>query len=160
MTERENQRATLTETTVLHTYGAAMLREAALTHASVINVNGFVVIYDGFGLQLNSEVFGSATKQNVSLAEAKAKTVLATQRSSSVQRDRMKERGQTVDDFGGTLGSLFGGGVAIFADREKSKFVGAVAFSGGTQEEDEEICRRAVEEVGLFTDLPEPTPTD
>jgi len=64
----------------------------------------------------------------------------------------MQEKGQSREDFAGQLGSLFGGGVALFEDEERTVFVGALAFSGGT-EEDEQICDHAAVTSELFTDV-------
>ena len=143
----------VTELKSINVEGAVILRESALKKATLFELNGFLVVYSRTGMQETSQAIGAASPLNVKIAEAKIKTVLAVRRSSSIQRDRMKAKGQTRGDFGGQLGSLFGGGVAIFADKELSQFIGAVAFSGGTEEEDEFICRKAVEEAGLFTDL-------
>src|ERR1035437_2796325 len=133
--------------------GAIGLREIGMQISQVKGVPGFLAVYDASGMEQTTQVIGSATTLNVEIARAKIQTVLAVHRSSRLQRERMIENGQTSADFGGQLGSLFGGGIAIFADEAKTEFVGAMAFSGGTQEQDEEICRKTVEEIGLYTDV-------
>ena len=112
------------------------------------------MVFDARGLQLTSQGIGEYQRLNVEIATAKAKTVLAINRSTRVQRERMQSKFQNREDFGGQLGSLFGGGVAIFADEAKTEFVGTMAFSGGTEEQDEEICAIAITSLGLYTDLP------
>lgn len=114
-------------------------------------VSGFAVVYSRTGMQEASLTVGDrATPLNVAVALDKIKTVLATRRSTTVQRERMELKKQNRDDFAGQLGSLFGGGIAIFRDGE---FVGAFAFSGGTQEQDDEIGVRSVLSCGFETDL-------
>ena len=133
--------------------GAIRLRDEGLAVAREMGVPGFLAVYSRTGMEETTQVQGAATLLNVEVARAKIKTVLAVRRSSRLQRERMAEKGQTREDFGGQLGSLFGGGIALFADEARTQFIGAMAFSGGTQEEDEEICRRAVERIGLYTDV-------
>jgi len=134
---------------------AVELRDLGVKTSKALGIGGFLVVVDTLGMQKASEATGG-TSLNVDVALAKIKTVLAVRQSSSLRAARMREKGQTSEDFGGRIGSLFGGGVAIFADPDHEVFVGAVAFSGGTQEQDEKICRRTVEESGLYTDLPTP----
>lgn len=133
---------------------AILLRERGLDKAREIGVSGFLMVFDAQGVQLTSQGVGEHTHLSVEIATAKAKTVLAMNRSTRVQRERMKSKSQNREDFGGQIGSLFGGGVAIFADEAKTGFVGAMAFSGGTEEQDEEICAIAITSLGLYTDLP------
>lgn len=137
--------------------GGILLRENGIVAASqigAVGTSGFLTVFNIEGLELSSQAIGATVSPtNVEVARAKIKTVLAMRRSTRLQRERMVERGQVREDFGGKLGSLFGGGVAVFADKDLREFVGAMAFSGGTQEEDEEICRRAIKESGLFTDV-------
>ncbi len=133
--------------------GAIRLRTEGLAIARGMGIPGFIAVYSRTGMEETTQVQGAATPLNVEVARAKIKTVLAVRRSSRLQRERMIEKGQTREDFGGQLGSLFGGGIAIFSDEAKTDFIGAMAFSGGTQEQDEEICRRAVENTGLYTDV-------
>lgn len=149
MAEREH----LSELRTLSVEGAVALREAALKSARENSVGGFLIIFDAKGLQLTSEGLGGYDETNIAIALAKAKTVLSLHRSTSVQRERMESKGQKREDFGGRIGSLFGGGVAVFAAETKLEFVGAMAFSGGTEEQDENICRTAVKSLGLYTDL-------
>ena len=149
MTERKH----LSELRTLSAEGAIALREAALENARENGVEGFLIIFDARGLQLTSEGLGRYNETNIVIALAKAKTVLSIHRSTSVQRERMESKGQKREDFGDRIGSLFGGGVAVFADEAKIEFVGAMAFSGGTEEQDENICRTAVDSLGLYTDL-------
>ena len=153
MTEKEY----LIELRTLSAQGAVALREAALEGARENSVGGFLIIFDAKGLQLTSEGLGGYDETNIAIALAKAKTVLSIHRSTSVQRERMESKGQKREDFGDQIGSLFGGGVAVFADEAKIEFVGAMAFSGGTEEQDENICRTAIDSLSLHTDLPPKT---
>ncbi len=43
---------------------------------------------------------------------------------------------------------------AIFADKDRKEFVGAVAYSGGLDDQGERMCADATEMAGLFTDIP------
>lgn len=152
----------VSEIKTINVAGALALRKSAIEMAQQMGVSGFLTVYSRTGMEETSQAMESATPLNVKVAKDKIKTVLAFRRSSRVQRERMEEKDQLREDYGGQLGSLFGGGVAIFADEAQTEFIGAIAFSGGTQEEDEEICRRAVEVVGFFTDAtaPEPRPIE
>lgn len=136
---------------------AIELRDLGIETAKGIGVSGFLAVFSRTGMQECSQAMDKATPLNVQIALDKIKTVLAVRRSTSLQRKRMEESGQSRDDFAGQLGSLFDGGVAIFADEDHTQFVGAIGFSGGTPEQDEEICKKAVEKSGLYTDLPKNT---
>jgi len=72
----------------------------------------------------------------------------------SVQVGYMKTNGRTREDYGGSLGSFIQGGVAIFKDPELKVFLGAAAYGGGPADQDEVIVRQAIEQQGLYTDLP------
>lgn len=134
--------------------GAVHLRESGLELARQMELSGFLTVFSVNGMEECSQAIGeSATPTHVEIAKAKIKTVLATHRSSSVQRARMQNMGQTREDLGNQIGSLLGGGVAIFADEKLTEFVGAIAFSGGTQDQDEAIARQAAESSGFFTDI-------
>lgn len=137
---------------------AIRLKDYAIIRAGNDGVKGFVAVYGSDGTQLTSEVVGGANKINVAITEAKAQSVLATKRSTSAQRNRMAEKGQNYDYFAGQLGSLFGGGLPIFADHNLTQFVGAIAFSGGTEDQDEKICLDAIDTIELYTDV-QPKPS-
>lgn len=141
------------ELLAINVEGAVALRNVGVEIAREMGIPGFLAVYGRTGMEETTQAVATATPLNVDIARAKIKTVLAVRRSTRLQAERMKEKGQAREDFGGQLGSLFGGGVAIFADEKKTEFVGAMAFSGGTPQQDEEICRRAVEKVGLYTDV-------
>ncbi len=118
--------------------------------------------YSGLGMAVNAahELLGSLATGNgahvdqLAVIEGKIKTVLATHRSVSVQAAYMKTNGRTREDYNGKLGGLIPGGVAIFKDPELKIFVGAAAYGGGPADQDEIIVRQAIEQEGLFTDLP------
>lgn len=136
---------------------AKELRDKGIETARQMNVSGFLVVYSRTEMQECSEAVGPGAKSfYVKVAGEKIKTVLATRRSTSVQGERMKTLGQRIEDFGNLLGTTIAGGVAIFSDETHTDFVGAIAFSGGLPEQDEAICRTAVETSGLYTDLPNP----
>lgn len=91
------------------------------------------------------------------VASSKLKTVYAFHQSTSITQANMQRDHESPADYGNAVGSTFAGGVAIFADEEHTQFIGAIAFSGGPQKQDEEICRQAIKQVGFYTDLPEET---
>lgn len=133
---------------------AVEMREKAIFAANTLGVSGYFVVVSRTGMIETSQAIGSkATPTNVEVAMAKIKTVLAMRRSTRLQKERMSEKGQSREDFGGTIGSLFGGGVALFEDEARTIFVGASAFSGGTEEQDEHICDHSAVTSGLFTDV-------
>lgn len=133
---------------------AVEMRENAIFAATTRKISGYFVVVSRTGMVETSQAIGSkATPANVEIAMAKIKTVLAMRRSSRLQKERMLEKGQSREDFAGQLGSLFGGGVALFEDEARTVFVGAAAFSGGSEEEDEQICDHAAVTSGLFTDV-------
>ena len=154
MKNPENPRG-LVEIKTIGVEKARELRDLGIETASKMDVSGFLVVFSRTGMQECSEATGKATPLNVHVALDKIKTVLAVRRSTRLQRKRMEGKGQSRDDFADQLGSLFGGGVAVFEDEGLTQFVGAMAFSGGTPEQDEEICKIAVEKSGLYTDLSE-----
>lgn len=90
---------------------------------------------------------GEFTEVNHRIALAKARTVLATGRSTHEQASHMARDGSTREDYGGAVETLFGGGVLVVNDRDE--IVGAVAYSGGDQEDDIKVCATAIAEVGL-----------
>lgn len=157
---RIDTRPFIKEIKALNLEGAVALRDIGIISAETMGVSGFLTVYSVSGMELCSQAVGeTATPTNVKIAKGKIKTVLATGRSSRLQRERMAEKGQSPDYFVGELGSLFGGGVAIFEDEELKKFIGAMAFSGGTEAQDEEIGRQAIMHAGFFTDVKPVTET-
>lgn len=156
MTERNvGQDRGLVEIKTIGAEKALELRDLGIETAREMGISGFLTVHNFMGMQECAQVVGGkAIPQNVAVALDKIKSVIATRRSTSVQRERMKANNYPREDFANQLGSLFSGGVAIFADEELKEFVGAMAFSGGLPEQDEELCRRVVEKAGLYTDLP------
>lgn len=117
----------------------------AINAAEDLDVSGFVVVFDATLLQLASQAVGDGVSRlNVVLAMAKAQTVLNMHRSTSRQRGRLQEMNLQPGAFAGQIRTTLWGGVAIFADKKCTEFVGAIAFSGGNQEQDEHICTAAV----------------
>lgn len=117
---------------------------------------GFVVVTSRDGTLLCAQAVGDNVKQyHIDMALSKAQTVNAVKRSSSVQRERMAESGATNEDYGNRLGSLLNGGLAVFADEDCKIFLGALAFSGGGQGQDEKSCRQAIVESNFYTDTKE-----
>ena len=140
--------------TSLTAKGAAALREAAVVTAEEMEVSGVVAVLARTGMLESLQAVGQGARPAfVELAQRKARTAFNMGRSTSNQRNRMAERGQGREDFMGVVECLLKGGVAIFADQRCSILIGAIGFSGGGEDEDQEICMRAVEMVGFFTDL-------
>ena len=134
-------------------HAAKMLLDHAEGIAIKMGISGFAVVYSRTGMQEGSLAIGEGgTPLNVSIALDKIKTVLATRRSTSAQQKRMVSEGRDRADYAGQIGSLFGGGVALF---HNDQFVGAMAFSGGTPDQDQELCVRAALAAGLQTDIGE-----
>jgi uncharacterized protein GlcG (DUF336 family) len=129
------------------------IRDLAISIADEHRLIGSIVVagslYEICGQLTDDE----ADPGTLLIARGKIQTVVNSRRSSSIQRDRIIEKHYRPEDFMGRMGSLFGGGVAIFADEQLRRFVGAAAFSGGDWTEDEELARQAIVESGLFTDL-------
>lgn len=122
--------------------------------ATEMGVSGFMVVYSRTGMQECSLAVGTmARPMHAQVALLKIKTVLATRCSTSVQKQKMEDAGQRLEDFGDILGTTIPGGVAVFSDKEAADFVGAIAFSGGKPEQDEVICREAVDIAGFYSDL-------
>ena len=95
--------------------------------------------------------YGDAAPAYRKIAGKKLTLVLDWRRSVSLQQERMASRGQHISDLGGIVPINVIGGVAI-RDR-KGRFLGGASFSGGKPEQDQEVVRRAIEKVGLQTDL-------
>lgn len=114
-------------------------------------ISGYVVVYDRHGMPLYCQAVGDKYSQAVvTVAHAKARTVLNWKVSTSKRRESMEANGRKREDYAGTVETLFSGGVALF---HKKELIGAVAFSGGTQEEDEEVCLKAARKLNIDTDL-------
>lgn len=117
--------------------------------------------YSGLGMVTNAahelvsaQATGSgAHEDQLEIIKSKIQTVLASRRSVSVQVAYMKTYGRTREDYGGSLGSMIPGGVALFKDPDLKIFIGAAAYGGGPAAEDEFIVRQAAEEKGVYTDL-------
>lgn len=146
------------ETKTLTAEGAAALLNACLEQAKEMNLKrGFIGIFNRDGTLLASRAFGRVLKLHETTACKKAETVITTQRSTSVQRDRMEALGAKPEYYGeGTLGSLFKGGVAIFLDPNHEEFVGAAAAGGGDENQDEMVCLLPVLQLGFYSDIPLP----
>lgn len=141
----------------LNVDGAKLVASESLSAARELNVGGFLIFLSRAGMQVYSEASGaSARPAHVEIAHAKASTVLNMRKSTRRLAEWLvKERaGARPEDFGEQIQSLLAGGVAIFADETRSRFVGAVAFSGGSPEQDEYICLKGVYESGLYSDIP------
>lgn len=120
--------------------------------------NVLILVFSRDGALLSGQALGSVARMNSDIALEKAKTVIATQRSTSLQRKRMEETGNKREDYGGKLGSLITGGVAIYKEMgEEGKlkgFLGTIVASGAyPAERDEEICASAISRCGFTTDV-------
>ena len=135
---------------------ALVLSKEAISTAFEGRVSGIVMVYGSDRTLLVAQAVGSkGTPTNVAVAMSKIKTVLNTRRSTRKQREFMEQEVRHRDDYADCLGSLLGGGVAIYdkPPEEEGEFVGAIAFSGGTPTQDEEICVKAVMAVRLYVDI-------
>lgn len=99
---------------ILRVEQALKIQKIVLRNAR--QISGFIVIYGSNGMELCSQALGEGTPTNAKIAHDKIKTVLTQRRSTLELKRRMMEQGYERDDYAGTLGSLFAGGVAIFAD--------------------------------------------
>lgn len=156
-----------------------MLDIAVAAVGTDMNVSGFAVIYSSTGMQLCSQAVGpNAKPMNAQIALAKIETVLNRRESSGILQEKIKAKGTRPENYAGAVKTLFGGGLAIFADKECTEFVGAIAFSGGEEWQDMnlpvvnggvsrkrdttgsfggeaaegKICQAAIESVELYTD--------
>lgn len=138
---------------------ALKLQEEAVKAANGLGVSGFIVVYSRTGMQECSRAVGPNAKPlGVQIALAKIDTVLIRRESTGVWQRKIAKEGTRPENYAGAVKTLFGGGLAIFADEERKEFVGAIAFSGGEEWQDIEICWTAIHRVGLYTD--EPIPRD
>ncbi len=132
---------------------ALKLRDKAIETAHWVNIPGGVSIFNSSRWEICSQITGDdADPGTLDIARGKIRTVLNSGRSSNLQRERMREKGYERFDYMDRMGSLFGGGAAIFKDSDKQIFIGAMAFSGGSAEEDLEICNTSILDLGLFID--------
>ena len=130
---------------------AIELGQAAVRKAAERQISGFVAVYDREGVPLYCQSVGlHYTAEDVSIAQAKIRTVIINQRSTSRLRRDIEAYKSSREDYAGVVETLFSGGIALFHER---KFIGAIAFSGATQEGDEDICLTAAREVGVQTDI-------
>jgi uncharacterized protein GlcG (DUF336 family) len=135
--------------------GERLVREAKRI-AKKKRASGYAAVFSRTGMLEAALAVGSGTPRDRVVAESMIKTVLLMRVSTSLVRDILWGRLLTQVDFGGQLGSILSGGVAIFY---KGEFVGAVAFFGGTDCPNEDICVKAVIAVGLETDI-KPKPSE
>lgn len=132
---------------------AVHLRDLALDYAASNNVSGAVSVFNSMRAELCAQLTGDdASPSTMDIARGKILTVLETGRSSNLQADRMRIKHYDRSDYVGRIGSLFGGGAAIFKDLDLKIFIGAIGFSGGSQEEDQQICTWAIRTASLYTD--------
>lgn len=132
---------------------ALKLQEEAVKAADGLGISGFVVVYSRTGMQECSRAVGlNAKPLNMQIALAKIETVLIRRESTGVWQRKISEKGTRPENYAGAVKTLFGGGLAIFADEECKEFVGAIAFSGGEEWQDIKICWMAINKVGLYTD--------
>lgn len=134
---------------------ALKLQDEAVKAANGLEVSGFIVVYSRTGMQECSRAVGPDAKPlNVQIALAKIDTVLIRRESTYVWQRKIAKKGTRPENYAGAVKTLFGGGLAIFADKELKEFVGAIAFSGGEEWQDVGICWMAINNVGLYTDEP------
>ena len=156
------------ELLVFRTIGTEMavkLGLEAVKAAGQMGVSGFVLVYSRTGMQECSYAVGLEAKPlNVQIALAKIETVLSFRQSTGVRARYIEKKNIYPENYAGAVKTMFGGGLAIFADPELKEFVGAIAFSGGEEWQDIQICCVAIHKAGLYTDEPrtddEPTPHD
>lgn len=136
---------------------ALNLQQDVVEAALAMGISGFVVIYSSGGMQLCSMAVGPeearwAKPLNAQVALAKIETVLIRRQSISVWRAMIEKLNLRPEYYAGAVKTLFRGGLAIFADKECKEFIGAIAFSGGEEWQDHNICRDAILFRRLFTD--------
>lgn len=136
---------------------ATVIKNRAIATAGKKRVSGLAIVFGSDGMLLAAQAAGSrGTPTDVAVAMSEIRTVLSTGNSTRRQRQIMEEEGSQRGDYADRIGSLLGGGVPIYdkpASEEEREFVGAVAFSGGTPEQNEQICVEAVLAAGLYTDI-------
>jgi uncharacterized protein GlcG (DUF336 family) len=146
------------ELVTLRTIGIKVAKEMIAEVARVatgMKVSGYTVVYSLTGMQEGSMAVGPGAKPlNVRIAMAKVETVFNLRQSTGVKARYIEKENIYPENYAEAIKTLFGGGLAIFADKDLKEFVGAIAFSGGKQEEDIVICQAAIQKVGLFTDEP------
>jgi uncharacterized protein GlcG (DUF336 family) len=123
-------------------------------------ISGFVVITNAGGMILAIQAVGNPiTPNNLKVAIAKAETVFGRRQSTQVFKDLLKEKNVSgkdvqIGDYAGAVKTRFGGGLAVFSDSGCADFVGVIAFSGGSEEQDRAVCQEAIRFFNLFTDDP------
>lgn len=104
------------------------------------------------GFLLASATGGGVTPNNDIALRNKLATVVATRRSIHKQISHMKEKGIDPANYGDAIKTLFIGGLAVYADPELTKFVGAIAASGSTSMVDSLVAFAGVDNLGYYTD--------
>lgn len=139
--------------------GAETIKNSAIEAAKEMGVsNILILVHNSQGVLLSAQALGEVSQMNAAIAFGKAKTVLATQRSTSFQRSRMEQTGLQREDYCEKLGTLITGGVAIFkeanSEGKPKSFLGSVAIAGAyPAENDEKIGITALTRLGLYTDV-------
>lgn len=134
---------------------ASSLGQAAARLIRQRGETGYVAVYDARKTPLYVEAVGFVSEIDFVVVRKKGQTVLIAGRSTSLQGKHMNQSGLSRQDYGGLIGSLVPGGVALFSNSQRGPkdFVGAIAVAAAKPETDEEIALLAAKEIGLYTDL-------
>ena len=133
---------------------AVEIRDTVLAFSA--GLKGVVAIADRTGMPLCLQVTDGDGLIGATFPSVlgKLKKVVDAHKSNRVQRETMAARGIRPLSSTGELLTDLDDGVAVFADKERQEFVGAVAYSGGLDDQGERMCIDAIEMAGLFTDIP------
>jgi glc operon protein GlcG len=109
-----------------------------------INKSGIVAVADGHGELLAFLRMDGAKLSSINLVINKAWTAARTQKTTLETGAAVKEKGYDISYYGDAKFTGFGGGVPVFQD---GIVIGAVAVSGLSQEEDEELALYGIAQV-------------
>ena len=125
---------------------ASQIVHTIVTELSKRNKKGVVAVADSHGELLGFLRMDGAKLPSITIAINKAWTAARSQKATSEvgKAVRDSEKGYDISYYGDPKFTGFGGGVPVIINGE---VIGAVAVSGLSQEEDEELARLGIEKV-------------
>lgn len=124
------------EPTLGHDDAAAAI-DAIRTELAARGASAVVAVADAHGELIALARLDGAPVSSVAVATAKARTAARLRRPTRVLGETIRQRGIHVSYYADPQLTAFGGGVPVYAGRH---VVGAVAVSGLTDQEDEELA--------------------
>jgi len=134
------------EQTLLTSEQANTMMQAAVKHANDMGWGMSVRITDHNHVTLLASWVNDANPMVINITNMKAKAVTATKMSSAEYGEKLAAG--EIEAVDGAVN--FGGGLPIYID---GQFVGAIAASGGSAEQDTEVAQAGIDAIGASTSM-------